>query len=146
MREIRLLTTFFSLAETLFLERKLVKHKTVAHSTNAEYEGIVNMAIEILWLKNLLMELDVELNYTPVLFCDNIGATYLLANPVFHSKIKHFTLDYIFVRQQVRSKAFKVRYAPTADQLANGIIKALAQQQFDYFQAKKSFADRINAL
>lgn len=36
-------------------------------------------------------------------YCDNINATYLAANPVFHSRIKHVDVDYHFIRCLVKS-------------------------------------------
>ncbi|KAJ9542535.1 hypothetical protein OSB04_029041 [Centaurea solstitialis] len=38
---------------------------------------------------------------SPLLYCDNTGATYLCANPVYHSRMKHVALDYHFVREKV---------------------------------------------
>jgi len=51
---------------------------------------------------NLLIELKVPMQNPPRLFCDNIGATYLCSNLVLHSPVKHISLDYHFVREQVQ--------------------------------------------
>lgn len=73
------------------------KQKGVARSsTEAEYHAIANAASEVRWICNLLTELRIPLPLPPVIYCDNIGATYLSANPVFHSRMKHLALDYHF--------------------------------------------------
>ena len=77
-------------------------------STEAEYRAITNTAAEILWFKNLLAELHFPFKHPPTLFYDNIGATYLSVNPVFHSRMKHLALDYHFVREHVNTGNFKV--------------------------------------
>ncbi|KAL8124216.1 hypothetical protein AgCh_012014 [Apium graveolens] len=68
---------------------------------------------EMQWIQNLLLELGGSFAQPPTIHCDNIGATYLSANPVFHSRMKHLTLDYHFVRQQVQAGKLKVCYIST---------------------------------
>ncbi|CAA7051295.1 unnamed protein product [Microthlaspi erraticum] len=71
------------------------KQKGVARSsTEAEYRSVANTAAELRWVYSLLTELHVNLTNDPVVYCDNVGATYLCANPVFHSRMKHLALDY----------------------------------------------------
>lgn len=73
---------------------EVCEEKTVAKSsTDAEFKVIENTVTEILWFQNLLVGLGVSSPHKPLLLCDNVGATYILANHVFHSKIKHVALE-----------------------------------------------------
>lgn len=64
------------------------KQKGVARSsTEVEYRAVPNTAAELRWICSLLTELGVTLPAAPTVYCDNIGATYLCANPVFHSRM-----------------------------------------------------------
>lgn len=62
-----------------------------------EYRALTNAASEVLWLSNLLKEIIVKIQHQRVVLCDNIGATYLCVNPVFHSRMNHLAIDYHFV-------------------------------------------------
>ena len=78
------------------------KQPIVARSSNeAEYRTIASTTSKILWLRELLKELHFPLTKAPLLMLDNIGATYLCANPVFHTRMKHLAIDYHFVRELV---------------------------------------------
>jgi hypothetical protein len=60
-----------------------------------------NGVAEAIWIESLLMELGVTRQRTPILWCDNLGATYLTANLVFHAHTKHIKIDFHFIRERV---------------------------------------------
>jgi hypothetical protein len=41
----------------------------------------------------------IEEDIKPCLWCDNLGATYLSANPIFHGRVKHVEINYHFFRK-----------------------------------------------
>jgi hypothetical protein len=49
----------------------------------------------------LIREFSVAHARAPILWCDNIGATYLTAYPIFHRHMEHIKIDYHFVRERV---------------------------------------------
>lgn len=114
------------------------KQKGVARSsTEAEYRAVANAASELRWICSLLGELGITLTTAPTIYCDNMGATYLSANPVFHSRMKHLALDYHFVRDQVQSGVLRVVHVSTKDQLADALTKPLPRSTF--IQLKDKF-------
>ena len=55
------------------------------------------------------------------MFLDNLGANYLSVNPIFYSRIKHFAIDYHFVRELVQLSEQCVVHFSTGDQLAEAL-------------------------
>ena len=113
------------------------KQKGVARSsTEAEYRSVANTASELRWVCSLLTEMGVTIPTMPIIYCDNIGATYLCANPVFHTRMKHIAIDYHFVRGQIQSGALRVSHVSTKDQLADGLTKPLSRTMFQASRSK----------
>lgn len=109
----------------------------IAHSsTEVEYRAVANTAAEMKLVCSLLTELGITLKHPPVVFCDNVGATYLSANPVFHSRMKHLARDFHFVRENFRSRALRVTHVSTKDQLANAVTKPLPRSRFTELVSK----------
>ena len=108
------------------------KQATVSRSsTEAEYKAVANATAEIMWVQSLLRELKVSPTQPPVLWCDNIGATYLSTNPVFHARTKHIEVDYHFVRERVAQKLLQIKFVSSKDQLADIFTKPLPLPSFE---------------
>jgi hypothetical protein len=89
---------------------------------------LANATAEVMWVQTLLDELGVSQSKAAVLWCDNIGATYLSANPVFHARTNHIEVDYHFIRERVAQKLLDIRFIASGDQVANGFTKSLSRQ------------------
>ena len=67
----------------------------------------------------MLKELEFPLTECPITWCDNMGASALASNPVYHARTKHIELDVHFIRDKVLAKELEIRYVPTSDQVAD---------------------------
>ncbi|CAA7024509.1 unnamed protein product [Microthlaspi erraticum] len=113
------------------------KQKGVARSsTEAEYRAVANAVAKLRWVCNILTELGIELPTPPTVYCDNVGATFLCANPVFHSRMKHIALDYHFVRGHIQDGALRVAHVHTHDQLTDVLTKPLPRAHFLHLRNK----------
>ncbi|MED6220454.1 hypothetical protein PIB30_045008 [Stylosanthes scabra] len=54
---------------------------------------MIDLIGELVWIKNLYHELRVEVSVAPLIYYDNLSAVLLAANPILHSKSKHFKTD-----------------------------------------------------
>lgn len=78
------------------------KQKLVSRSsTESDYKVLAGTVTKLILLKALFHERGISVTFPPTLWCDNLGAAYLSANPVFHASTKHVEVDFHFVREQV---------------------------------------------
>ena len=118
------------------------KQSTVSRSsTEAEYKAVANATAELIWVEGLLKELGVAQVSPPVLWCDNIGATYLSINPVSHARTKHIEIDYHFVRERVAQKLLHIQFVPSKNQLADIFTKPLSLPLFQ--ECKRNLNSRV---
>jgi hypothetical protein len=103
-------------------------------STEAKYKALANATAEIIWVQSLLTELGVSRSKAAYLWCDNIGAMYLSANPIFHARTKHIEINYHFICERVARKLLDIRFVHTGDQVADGFTKPLSTRQLEIFR------------
>lgn len=76
---------------------------------------MANTTAELIWVQSLLSKLSIFLPKPPILWCDNLGATYLSVNPVLHSCTKHVDIDVHFVHDCVASGSLIVSLLLNSD-------------------------------
>ncbi|GKV25507.1 hypothetical protein SLEP1_g34939 [Rubroshorea leprosula] len=126
---------------------KASKQKAIAcSSTEAEYRALAAASSELVWVLHLLTELGIRIDAPPMLYCDNVGATYLSSNPVMHSRMKHIAIDLHFIRDLVDKKILRVSHIASADQLADGLTKPLSSSRFALLRSKIGITDGSTIL
>jgi hypothetical protein len=110
---------------------KFGKQRTVARSsTKVEYKALVDGTAKVLWLRYLLTDLCFSPSLVTTIWCNNLGATYLYANPIFHARTNHVVVDYHFVRDRVAKKEIQIRFISSKDQVADVLTKSFPHSAF----------------
>lgn len=94
-------------------------------STEAEYRALANFIAELILLQALLKELGNFLPQPLILWCDNIGASYLSVNPIFLARTIHVT-----------HRKLDVRFISSKDQPPDVLTKPLVALKFSPLQDK----------
>ncbi|XP_020674070.1 uncharacterized protein LOC110093501 [Dendrobium catenatum] len=113
------------------------KQNAVARSsTEAEYQALATAAIETIWIRWLLQELNIPQLTVTKLFCETTSAIALANNPVLHARTKHIEVYCHYIRSCIRDNHLQVHHISTKDQLADLFTKALPAPRFHLLSDK----------
>uniref|UniRef100_A0A803NHL7 Reverse transcriptase Ty1/copia-type domain-containing protein n=1 Tax=Cannabis sativa TaxID=3483 RepID=A0A803NHL7_CANSA len=109
------------------------KQTVVARSsTKSKYRALAQLVVEMSWLQELLRELRFRCSTVPVIWCDNLSASALAANPMYHAQTKHIELNVHFVRNKILMKSLEVKYVPSHDQIIDSLTKGLTPTRIQF--------------
>ena len=107
------------------------KQSTVSlSSTESEYNAISEVSREVVWLRQLLLEMGAEQKGPTTVWEDNQQTIIWCLNPAHHGRNKHLDVKLHYVREQVKKGALNVKYISTEDQLADLMTKPLGRVIF----------------
>jgi hypothetical protein len=112
---------------------------TALSSCESEYIGQTQATKEAVWLRRLLVELQVaeeegHPQIATVIYGDSQSAIALTKNPEFYARTKHVDIQHHFVREKQQSGEVDPRYIPTEQQVVDGLTKALPRNKFEAFR------------
>jgi hypothetical protein len=84
----------------------------------------------------LMNDLQIQCTKKPVIYCDNLSAIHIAANPVFHERTKHLEIDCHIVREKVQAGILKLLPVSSRDQVADFFTKSLLPQPFNNLLSK----------
>jgi hypothetical protein len=104
-------------------------------SAEAEYRAVATAVAESCWVRQLMQELQCPIQTATIVYCDNVSAVYLSANPVNHRRTKHIELDIHFFREKVALGVVRVLHVPSSSQYADIFTKGLPTTLFQEFRS-----------
>ena len=87
-------------------------------------------------MKQTLQDLQVKFDEHIPIFCDNTSAINISKNPVMHSKTKHISIKYHFIREQIAERNINLEYVGIKEQIADIFTKPLPREAFEYLRQK----------
>ncbi|KAG8491344.1 hypothetical protein CXB51_014525 [Gossypium anomalum] len=103
------------------------KQPVVARSSvEAKYRGMVFGVCELLWLKKLFEELDIDPQGSMNLYCDNTSTVEIARYLVQHDCTKHIEVDRHFIKEKLEAGTISLPFVKYEDQLADIITKAVS--------------------
>ncbi|XP_071741479.1 uncharacterized mitochondrial protein AtMg00810-like [Rutidosis leptorrhynchoides] len=121
---------------------KSKKQTTVARSSvEAEYRAMATVACEVIWIKNLLLDLNIKVPLPVQISCDNSSAIQISANPVFHEKTKHFDIDLHYLREKICTGIVKVSKISSFENLSDILTKGITIKHHNYLVERLGLLD-----
>ena len=118
------------------------KQSIVAQSsTEAEYIALANTAKSILWLRNLLLELGLQVKLPITLFGDNTAANILAVNGTTSQFTKHIEIRYHFLQDLIERKIIQIVYLDSKSLPADHFTKGLDKLSFSKHLSTLKFGD-----
>lgn len=113
------------------------KQDTVTTSTTeAELLALSQAAKEALFVNRLLSEMDIDLDDGRILIeCDNKQTIRLVTEEIttLKTKLRHVDIHNHWLRQEVENQRITVQYTESAKMIADGLTKALQNNDFKRF-------------
>jgi len=110
-------------------------------SAKAEYRVMAHTACEMVWLKNLLVELSFR-QFGPMhIHCHKQSAFYIAQNLVFHKRTKYIEVDYHFIGDAWTKNMVTLQFTPSLKQLADRLTNIVSPQVFSNLCNKLDMLD-----
>jgi hypothetical protein len=118
---------------------KSKKQSVVVRSTaETEYRAMTLGVAELLWLRDLLVELKMDQWGKMKLWCDSKLAISIANNPVQHDRTKYVEIDMFFIKEKLDNGLLELGYVATSEQVADCLIKGLSSLNLSRFCDKMS--------
>lgn len=87
--------------------------------------AIADCVKDILWYKQLLTELNINIQPPIKIMSDNQGAIKLTKNSTFHKRTKHIDVRFHFIRDHQEREEIQLIFIPTEKQPVDMLTKCL---------------------
>lgn len=87
------------------------------------------MTAQVVWVTNLIKELDIKIQGAVIVHCDRKAAIQIVANSVIHERTKKIEIDCPFIREKVHQGLIKTIKINTKDASSTIDYATLSFQQ-----------------
>ena len=115
---------FFGLKSLISWLSRMQRSVTLS-TTEAEYMALAHSVMQLMFLRNLLSEMDISQQQPVRIMEDNTGCIKLANKGELNARSRHVDNKYQFVQEQSRRGSVLVQYISTCDQVADIFTKNL---------------------
>jgi ATP sulfurylase len=94
-------------------------------SAKAEYRAMASTTSELIWIKQLLKDLEIKVETSMEMYCNNQAAKHITLNSIFHEITKHIDINCHFIREKIQSNEIETPFVKSENQLVDVFTKGL---------------------
>jgi len=110
-------------------------------STESELQSNDKCELKLIWIKDLLTEIDSSPECLMRLYGDNKVAIHITENDVFHDRTQHIEVDCHIVRKKLEDKIVMAKHVSSGHQLADLLTKPFCKTRVDFIHDKLGMYD-----
>jgi len=99
-------------------------------STEAEYVTMSEVCMEVIFIENILVFLEIKLDYPILIQCDYVGAIYLAINEKTSGQTKHIYVWYHYERDFIEDGIVKIIFVRSKDNQADPLTKNVPEANY----------------
>ena len=109
------------------------KQSVVALSTTeAEYIALTHSAKEMVWLRQLLEDIGLDMTEPSITFTDNLATQTITHDASYHTRTKHINIAFHYIRERVVSNETKLIHVQSKENAADVLTKGLDPLKHNY--------------
>ncbi|CAA7410693.1 unnamed protein product [Spirodela intermedia] len=118
------------------------KQRVVAQSSvEAEFRAMALRICDGIWIKNILNDLQIPMEGSITLFCDDQSTISIAHDLVQHNKSRHIEVGRHFIKEKLESGMFCTEYVSSTNQLADILTKGISVIEFCKQRSKLGMND-----
>ena len=94
-----------------------------------------------MWIKGILKDLQIKLDSSTRIFCDNQSAIKVAHNPVQHDRKKHVSIDRHYITEMLDQHDIDTPYIARSEHQEDVLTKGLPKEQFMKLTGKLGLID-----
>lgn len=110
-------------------------------TTEAEFVAVAACACQFVWMRQVLKNLNHNLEGGTTVMCDSGSTIKIFKNPVMHGRCKHIRVRFHFLRDLARDGEVELVHCGTQEQVADLKTKALKVDAFEKHRKKMGMVD-----
>ena len=116
--------------DALIAWKSILQKNVTLSSTEGEYVRLSEISTEIIFVRDILVFLGIEIEYPIVVHVDNTGAIFLANNETLGQRTKHIQTRYHFTREYVQDGILKIVYVSSENNDADIFTKNTDDKTF----------------